>query len=29
MKHMRKLIHFKLAVGSFKCASAYIHAYIL
>jgi len=34
MKHMLKLvykllIHLKLAVGRFKCASAYIHAYNL
>jgi len=29
MKQMRKLIHLKLAVGRFKCASAYIHAYNL
>jgi len=26
---MRLLIHLKLAVGRFKCASAYIHAYNL
>jgi len=29
MKHVRWLIHLKLAVGRFKCASAYIHAYNL
>jgi len=29
MKQMRYLIHLKLAVGRFKCASAYIHAYNL
>jgi len=29
MKHMRLLIHLKLAVGRFECASAYIHAYNL
>jgi len=27
MKHVRYLIHLKLAVGRFKCTSAYIHAY--
>jgi len=27
MKHTRYLIHLKLAVGRFKCASAYIHVY--
>jgi len=29
MKHMRSLIHLKLAFGRFKYASADIHAYNL
>jgi len=29
MKQMQLLIHLKLAVDRFKCASAYIHAYNL
>jgi len=29
MKHMRYSLHLKLAVGRFKSASEYIHAYNL
>ena len=29
VKHMHQLIHLKLAVGKFKCASKYIHGYNL
>jgi len=29
MKQMQQLIHLKLAVGRFKCASTYIHSHNL